>query len=142
MEKAGTSGRVDLWKGRPINAWQSFINPPASAVAEVLMARAGKLIGLEESLRNGLIEKWGYVDYTIPAGTYKSQDKPIDTVGLPMVFFAREDVSDEVVYLITKTVAEMKDRLVKVNPAFQRWEPDLRGVFKLPHIINQKGWFS
>lgn len=80
MEKAGTSGRVDLWK-----------------------------------------------------------DHPIDTVGLPMVFFAREDVSDEVVYLITKTVAEMKDRLVKVNPAFQRWEPDLRGVFKLPHIINQKG---
>lgn len=55
--------------------------------------------------------------------------------------------SDEVVYLITKTVAEMKDRLVKVNPAFQRWEPGMMpkglGIDIHPGAVKyykERGW--
>jgi TRAP transporter TAXI family solute receptor len=147
VEYAATSSRVNLWKDRHIDAWEAFINPPASAVSQVLMARDGNLIGLEKSLRDSLIQKWGYVDFVIPAGTYKGQDKPIETIGLSMVVFARDDVTDQVAYLLAKTVAEIKDKLVKVNAAFKKWEPEMMskgfGIDVHPGALKyykERGW--
>jgi len=147
VEYAATSSRVNLWKDRHIDAWEAFINPPASAVAQVLMARSGNLIGLEKSLRDVLKQKWGYVDFVIPAGTYKGQDEPIETIGLSMVVFARDDVPENVAYLMAKTVAEMKDKLVKVNAAFKKWEPEMMskgfGIDTHPGALKyyrERGW--
>jgi hypothetical protein len=123
VHRVGTAGRVDLWKDRHIDAWIGFINHPASAISQSLAARSGKIIGLEEPLREKLAKKWGYIDYVIPADTYKGQEKDIVTTGLPMVLFAKESVSNDIVYRFTKTVAEMKDKLVKTNGAFVNWEP-------------------
>lgn len=123
VDFGGTAARTNLWKDRHINAWIAFINHPSSAIVQLLAARSGNLIGLEKPLREKL-KKWGYVDYAIPAGTYKGQDKPVDTVGLSMILFVREEVADAIVYRFTKTVAEMKDQLIKTNAAFKKWEPE------------------
>lgn len=147
VERAGTSQRVDLWKDRHIDAWEAFINPPAAAVTRVLMARKGNLIGLEKPLREALKKKWGYVDFTMAAGTYKGQDKPLETIGLSMLVFVRDDVSNEVTYRMAKTVAGMKDKLIKVNPAFKKWEPKMMtkglGIAVHPGALKyykERGW--
>ncbi len=124
VEQGSTSARSNLWKDRHINAWCSFINPPASAVAQVLAARPGKFVPVDKHLRDALVKQWGYVDIALPPGTYTGQDKPVPAVGLSIVVFARDDVSDEVIYRFTKTVAEMKDKLVKAYPTFDKWEPE------------------
>ncbi|MGD8498268.1 MAG: TAXI family TRAP transporter solute-binding subunit [Chromatiales bacterium] len=44
--------------------------------------------------------------YVIPAGTYPSQNKPINTIAQPNFLVVREDVDEEAVYMITKTIYE------------------------------------
>jgi TRAP transporter TAXI family solute receptor len=147
IEKVLTSGRTDLWKDRHIDAWEGFINPPSSAVTQVLMARPGNLIGLEKPLRDALIKKWGFVDYILPAGIYKGQDKPLETLGLTMVLFARDDVPDNIAYLMAKGVSQMKDKLIKVNAGFTNWKPEgmCNGLGIETHpgamkFYKEKGW--
>jgi TRAP transporter TAXI family solute receptor len=144
---SGTSARVNLWKDRHIDAWIGFINHPASAISQAQASRPGKIIGLEKPLREKLKKKWGYVDYVIPAGTYKGQDQKIVTTGLSMILFAEEGVSDPIVYRFTKTVAEMKDKLVKTNGAFKTWEPKdmVKGLGIKVHpgarqYYKERGW--
>ena len=124
VNQAGTGSRTNLWKDRHIDAWCSFINPPAAAVAQVLAARPAKFLEVDKFVRDDLIKKWGYVDVSLAPGTYKGQDKPVPSIGLSIVVFAREDVSEEVIYRFTKTVAEMKDKLVKAYPTFSKWTPE------------------
>ena len=44
--------------------------------------------------------------FTIPAGTYPGQNKDINTVAQPNVMVVRDDVDEESVYQITKTIYE------------------------------------
>ncbi len=87
------------------------------------------------------------MDFTIPAGTYKGQDKPLETIGLSMLVFVRDDVSNEVTYRMAKTVAGMKDKLIKVNAAFKKWEPEMMtkglGIEVHPGALKyykERGW--
>ena len=124
VNQGSTGARSNLWKDRHIDAWCSFINPPAAAVAQVLAARPAKFLVVDKFIRDDLINKWGYVDVTLAPGTYKGQDQPVPSIGLSIVVFAREDVPEEVIYRLTKTVAEMKDKLVKAYPTFSKWTPE------------------
>lgn len=44
--------------------------------------------------------------YVIPAGTYPGQAKPVNTIAQPNFLAVRSDLSDEDVYMVTKTIYE------------------------------------
>jgi TRAP transporter TAXI family solute receptor len=118
------ANRVNLWKDRHINAsgWQATL--PSPLVADAMLSRQGDFVQLEESFRDLLKEKWGFEDFAIPSGTYKGQDYDVHSVGLSINVFVRDDVSEEIVYRFTKTIAEMKETLVQGHPGFKKWEPE------------------
>jgi len=82
---------------------------PVSAVTKA-MANMGKEITVldftDEQLAkaDGGMELW--TRYVIPAGTYPSQDKDINTIAQPNFLAARADLSEDAVYQITKTIYE------------------------------------
>lgn len=47
----------------------------------------------------------------IPSGTYPGQDRDIYTIGVPNILVVHEDVGDDIVYQITKTIFEELDYL-------------------------------
>lgn len=55
--------------------------------------------------------------YVIPAGTYPSQDKDINTIAQPNFLACRADLPDEVVYKITKTIYENLPFLHNIHKA-------------------------
>ena len=55
--------------------------------------------------------------YTIPAGTYPGQDEEVQTVAQPNFLAVREDVSEDDVYLITKTIYENLPFLNNIHAA-------------------------
>lgn len=55
--------------------------------------------------------------YVIPAGTYPSQDKAINTIAQPNFLACRADLPDEVVYKITKTIYENLPFLHNIHKA-------------------------
>ncbi|MCX8084260.1 MAG: TAXI family TRAP transporter solute-binding subunit [Calditerrivibrio sp.] len=55
--------------------------------------------------------------YVIKAGTYPGQSKDIKTIGQPNILVARKDLSEETVYLVTKTIFENLQFLTNIHPA-------------------------
>jgi hypothetical protein len=68
--------------------------------------------------------------YTMPPGTYPYQDKPIKTASSPNVLVVRDDVSDDVVYQLTKLLWENLSTLQEIHSATKqmRLSEALKGI--------------
>jgi TRAP transporter TAXI family solute receptor len=118
------SSLLSAWKDRHTNVTIITYNVPASSIEECLVARKGILLDTGEDLRKILVEEKGFSPYTIPSGTYYGQDVDVETVSLPIVIFTRDDVSEEVVYNLTKAIYKNKDYLIGVHSSFKVFEPE------------------
>jgi uncharacterized protein len=58
-----------------------------------------------------------YVPATIPPGTYEGQLADVPTASVPNFLVTRVGVSDDVAYLMTKSLFEHLDQLVETHPA-------------------------
>jgi uncharacterized protein len=66
-----------------------------------------------------VVAKIGYPAYvagTIPAGTYDGQPAEVPTVSIMTLLVTREAVSDDLVYLMTKSLFDHPDLLAQTNP--------------------------
>jgi len=58
-----------------------------------------------------------YVPSVIPAGTYEGQSEPVETAAVANFLVTREDLSDDVVYAMTKAIFSNLNELVQIHPA-------------------------
>ena len=123
-ELSGTTDRINAWKDRHIDVFNSFILTPSSAIQQAAHSRTGKFIGLSAKTRQYLVEKWGYIDSAIPANIYPKQPDNIPTVSLPFMIFTRDDVPAEAIYIITKAAAENKSFMAAAVKAVEDWKPE------------------
>ena len=82
---------------------------PTSAVTRAVAAMGDKITFMnytDEQLAkaDGGLEIWNR--YIIPAGTYPGQTKDIQTIAQPNFLAVRDDVDEDAVYMITKTIYE------------------------------------
>lgn len=64
-----------------------------------------------------------YAFTTIPAGTYFTTDKDVTTFGVMATFVSHANVSDDVVYEVTRAVFENLDDFRALHPAFKNLDP-------------------
>jgi TRAP transporter TAXI family solute receptor len=93
---------------------------PVSAVAQAFASMSGDLVILdftdEQVARaNSQFEVWP--PYEIPADTYPGQSEAVTTIAQPNFLAVRDDVPDEDVYLITKTMYENLPFLQNIHAA-------------------------
>jgi len=125
VQQLNTSGRSDGWSNRQFDLVNFFINPPASQVIQLMSNRPdSRIMSISDEVAQGLIDEWGMLKVTIPAGTYPNQDEDVTTVGMPYVYFATTDLDEDYVYNLTKAIAENKERLVATHASFGKWEPE------------------
>ncbi len=99
-----------LQNGTIDGAW-IMSGAPAAAVTEALTAGC-VLVNIDADVIAALQKNFPwYASYTIPAGVYPNQDKPLKTSAIKMVMFCRGDLDEETVYDLTKTFWENIDRL-------------------------------
>lgn len=93
---------------------------PTGAVSQ-LMAAAGDKVTLlsltaeQAAQADGGLGLW--TPYTIEAGTYPGQDSDVQTIAQPNFLAVREDVSDDDVYALTKTMYENLGFLQAIHKA-------------------------
>ncbi|MQA84113.1 MAG: TAXI family TRAP transporter solute-binding subunit [Streptosporangiales bacterium] len=63
----------------------------------------------------------GFVEGTIPAGTYNGQDEEVHTPAIPSVVAARTDMPEDAVYEIEKALAEHNDQIAAAQPQGKNW---------------------
>lgn len=95
--------------------------PPVAAITQLFAQlgadRAVVLDVSDEQLAAVRKEYPIWTRYVIPAGTYPSLDKPINTIAQPNFLACRADLPEEVVYKITKTVYENLPFLHNIHKA-------------------------
>lgn len=85
---------------------------PAAGIVNASVGRDFNLVQINrEKLEEYKNTYEGWVDVTIPAGTYTFQKEDIYTVGTPNLFVIREDVPEEVAYQLTKAICENYDAM-------------------------------
>lgn len=119
----GTGERVGSWKDRHLDIINFTINDPAPAVAELMVSRPSRIWSVPPDLRDRLVEKYGYLSSVIPSGSYPGQDTVVQTIGDVAVLFGTADLDSEIVYAVTKSIAENKSYLITVHPSFADWDP-------------------
>lgn len=132
VDRLNTAGRKDAWQNRQADLVNFFINDPAASVIELMSGRSGsKLLSIEERVRDSLVKNWGMIKFNIPANSYPNQPAAVATVGMPYVYFATTKLSDDMVYDLTKTIAENQERLAATHSSFKTWKPE-----NMPHGLG------
>jgi TRAP transporter TAXI family solute receptor len=93
---------------------------PVSAVTQAFAAMSGNLTVLnftEEQIAQANSEFELWPAYEIPADTYPGQDEAVTTIAQPNFLAVNQDISDDEVYLITKTIYENLPFLQNIHAA-------------------------
>ncbi len=120
MAYLGYGPSADAMQNNNIEGMNIPAGVPASAVTRAYANMGKDITTLDftaEQLAkvNSEFELWS--PYTIPAGTYPSQEKDINTIAQPNILAVRADVPEEDVYQITKTIYENLPFLNNIHPA-------------------------
>ena len=132
---------ADMLQNGSIDGAWIMSGAPASAVSQALTAQC-HLLNISDEIIKKLQEKYPwYVKYTIPAGTYPNQKEAVNTSAIKMVMFCRGDLSDDVVYELTKSFWKNIDELGKSQKNLKGLKPadavkDIAGVPLHPGAIK------
>ncbi|HSH91698.1 MAG TPA: TAXI family TRAP transporter solute-binding subunit [Ramlibacter sp.] len=97
---------------------------PASAVMDLASARDVKLVPVDDKTMAGLQkENPGYQKLTIKAGTYPKQDKDVAVIGYSTHVVASCDLPEDVVYKMTKAMAQNVESMAGVVKAISGMTP-------------------
>lgn len=94
--------------------------PPTGAITKLFATNPGKFTILDVTDEQRAAMDGGrnlWVPFTIPAGTYPGQDKDVNTIAQPNFLAVNDNVDENHVYLLTKTMYENLPFLQAIHPA-------------------------
>jgi TRAP transporter TAXI family solute receptor len=107
-----------------IDAYGYTVGVPNAGVSVATDGCNAKIINLAGSVEKGLVDANSYYAFaTIPKGTYKTTDSDVTTFGVMATFVTSAEVSDDIVYEVTRAVFENLDDFRKLHPAFANLDP-------------------
>lgn len=119
-----SQSQTDAYQNRQIDIYFNTIGINASVMQEAVTSRNSKLYSMPDHVREAMVNDLGYIKSVIPGGTYPGQPDDVDAVDLATVIFVREDLSEDMVYDITKAIAENRERLINAFAGFESWQPE------------------
>jgi TRAP transporter TAXI family solute receptor len=111
---------------------------PNAYTIQLLEAKKFNLIDVDKDKLAAIAKKHPFmIPMTIPAGTYKGQEKDVHTMGYTMNLFVRADLPDKVVYEVTKAIFSHQGEFSKVHPLAKKFT--VEGAYKDPVIPIHPG---
>ena len=104
---------------------------PTAAVLDVMTSGEGRLLSLSDSYVKELTAKYPwYSPFTIPANSYKGQDREVKTVVVTNILIVRNDLPDDLVYDLVKAMYDDAPRLAAAHAAMKAFklEDGLKGI--------------
>lgn len=93
---------------------------PNGAVQEVATSCDVRIIPVEGPAIDRMVSRSPYYAYTtIPGGTYRGIDKDVRTFGVKATLVTDKNVSDDIVYNLTKSVFENFNNFKRLHPVFE-----------------------
>jgi len=109
-----------------VDAFATCSSHPTPQLVELASTTPVKILSLSDTERAKVLAlDPSSGPLTIAAGTYKGQDKPVNTVGLPVGAYTTTAMSDDVAYFITRTFWESKAKLAEKSPWWNGVQPEM-----------------
>jgi hypothetical protein len=106
----------DSLKDKTIDAGFIVAGIPTAAVSDVSSVRDVQIVEVTDEIYEKLKEQYPfYVQVTIPAGTYKGLDEDVKTVAVLAMLATNAELSEDVVYEVTKAIFEHRDVLISAH---------------------------
>lgn len=118
-------------KDGQLDASFGILGLPASSIEEITASQEVRLLEVDEAaLEKMQAERPFYEPLTIPGGTYKGQDEDVQTVTLKAVLYASDELSEDLVYELTKAMYEQRDAIASAHETGSQIDPEkaLEGV--------------
>ena len=113
--QASYTDAVDMMKDGHAQVFTLGTTAPASAIMDLASARDIVMVPVDDKTMGALKkENPGYNKLTIKAGTYPKQDKDVPVIGYTTHIVAACDLSEDVVYKMTKSMAAHVDDMAAV----------------------------
>ncbi len=96
------------------------LGTPAPTLMDLSTDRAIRFLDVEPEVAQKINKEFpAYFPVTIPAGTYKGQDKPHHTLAWMGLFLVHQDMGEQVAYDILAAVFDHKDELDRIHAQFK-----------------------
>lgn len=118
-EYSSFSDGIDMLKDGKVDATLVDVGIPASSIVDISSQHDINILTLEEEKINSLSDKFPFFTkpIVIPAGTYKGVDEDVLTTGATVILATHEDLSEDVIYELTKTIFEKKEAITQIHKA-------------------------
>lgn len=127
----GFGDAADKLKDGHLDASFGILGLPTSSIEEITATSEVRLLEVSDEAIKKLQEKRPfYQPLTIEGGTYKGQDEDVQTVTLKAVLYASNDLSEDLVYNLTKVMYEKQAEIAKSHKTGEQidLEKALEGV--------------
>lgn len=112
---------------------------PTAAITELAATSGVKIIPIDADKIDALIAKYPYyVKTTIPGNTYSTVAEEVTTVSVKAMLVVRADLSEDLVYKVTKAIFDNTDKLGHAKAKEIKIEEALAGVSLPIHPGAQK----
>lgn len=112
---------------------------PTAAITELAATSGVKIIPIDADKIDALIAKYPfYVKTTIPGNTYQTVAEEVTTVSVKATLVVRADLSEDLVYKVTKAIFDNTDKLGHAKAKEIKVEEALAGVSLPIHPGAQK----
>jgi TRAP transporter TAXI family solute receptor len=142
----GYDDAAQAFGNEQLDAFWLFVGFPAGAVMMAAQTNDIALVGLhKDAEESGYYEKFPYfAKVTLPPGTYKGVDEPVDTFQDSTLWVANADVPEDVVYTILTEIfsPEGLQHMVAQNKNFKEMsiENGIKGISTPMHPGAEKFW--
>lgn len=115
---------------------------PTAAITELAATTGVKIIPIDSDKIDAIIAKYPYyVKTTIPANTYQTVPEEVTTVSVKSMLLVRSDLSEDLVYKVTKAIFENTNKLGHAKAKEIKLDSVLSGV-SIPIHPGAKKYFD
>ncbi len=129
------SDGVESLKDKKISAAFTVAGAPTTAIVDLSTTNSFNMLSLSNEAVEYLTSHYPFLTLDpLPAGTYKGIDQETNCVAVKAVLVASEEVSEDVIYELTKAMFENKEALAGGHAKFKLLDPKtaVDGLGKLP----------
>ncbi len=120
LERAATAAAIADGSAQ---GWAHIVTKGHPVATELMTVADMKILPLPQKAIDVMTSKHGWVASEIPPNTFKGQTEAVKTVKAASNIIANADVSDDVVYAITKALVENADKVRKIHAGLGHFDP-------------------
>ena len=122
IEQGGDANAEAIADGQ-IDFYVDHTSSSSSTMAQIASTCDVTFLQWSDDMNKWFMDTLGFDLITVPANSFSGQTEELHLPGSPDALFVNENLPDDVVYMIVKTLSENRDELVHEYASLEPWDP-------------------